>query len=402
MNNTINKFLLGGDKFMPEMHLRQPGFTCSACGPFTKHKERIKKFEQTGDTRYIYRNELDKACFQHDAAYADNKDLLNRTRADKILRYKAYGIANNPQYDGYQRGLASMVYKFFDTKASSPDRKTVGSGVNENIKLANELHKPIIRKFNKRKVYSTFKDNIWGADLANMQLLSKFNKGIKYLLCVIDLFSKYAFVVPLKYKKGISTVNAFQSILNKSKGKPNKIWVGKGSEFYNASFKKWLQDNDIVMYSTNNQGKSVVAERFIRTLKSKIYKYMTSISKNVYIDKLNAIVNKYNNTYHTTIKMKPIDVKDNTYINTNKEINYKDPKFKVGDYVRISNYKNIFAKEYMPNWSEQVFVADKIKNTVPWTCVINELNGEEITGTFYENELQKTNQKEFRIEKVIK
>ena len=391
MNNTINKFLLAGDKFMPEMHLRQPGFTYSACGPFTKHKERIKKFEQTGDTQYIYRNELDKACFQHDAAYTNNKDLLNRTRADKILRYKAYGVANNPQYDGYQRGLASMVYKFFDTKASSSDRKTVGSGttkssslerVNENIKLANELHKPIIRKFNKRKVYSSFRDNIWGADLADMQLLSKFNKGIKYLLCVIDSFSKYAFVVPLKDKKGISIVNAFQSVLNKSKRKPNKIWVDKGSEFYNASFKKWLQDNDIVMYSTNNEGKSVVVEKFIRTLKSKIYKYMTSISENVYIDKLNAIVNKYNNTYHTTIKMKSVDVKDNTYINTNKEINYKDPKFKVGDYVRISKYKNIFAKGYMPNWSEEVFVVDKIKNTVTWTYVINDLNGEEITGTF--------------------
>ena len=182
-----------------------------------------------------------------------------------------------------------------------------------------------------------------------MQLLSKSNKGIKYLLRVIDLFCKYAFVVPLKDKKGISIVNAFQSVLNESKRKPNKTWVDKGSEFYNASFKKWLQDNDIVMYSTNNEGKSVVAERFISTLKSKIYKYMTSISKNVYIDKLNAIVNKYNNTYQTTIKMKPIDVKDNTYINTNKEINYKDPKFKFGDYVRISNYKNIFAKGYMPN-----------------------------------------------------
>ena len=129
---------------------------------------------------------------------------------------------------------------------------------------------------------------------------------------------------------------------------------------------------------------------------------MTSISKNVYIDKLNAIVNKYNNIYHSKIKMKPIDVKDNTYINTNKEINYKDPKFKVGDYVRISKYKNIFAKGYMPNWSEEVFVVDKIKNTVPWIYVINDLNGEEITGTFYENKLQKTNQKEFRIEKVIK
>ena len=115
------------------------------------------------------------------------------------------------------------------------------------------------------------------------------------------------------------------------------------------------------MYSTNNEGKSVVAERFIRTLKSKIYKYRTSISKNVYINKLNAIVNKCNNTYHTTIKMKPIDVKDNTYINTNKEINYKYPKFKVGDYVRISKYKNIFAKGYMPNWSEKVFVVDKTK-----------------------------------------
>ena len=280
-----------------------------------------------------------------------------------------------------------MVYNFFDTKASSPDRKTVGSGINENIKLANELHKLIIRKFNKRKVYSSLKDNIWGADLADMQLWSKFNKWIKYLLCLIDLFSKYAFVVPLKDKKGTGIVNAFQRILIKSKRKPNKKWVDKGSKFYNASFKKWLQDNDIVMYSTNNEGKSVVAERFIRTLKSKIYKYMTSVSKNVYIDKLNAIVNKYNNTYHTTIKMKPIDVKDSTYINTNKEINYKDPKFKVDDYVRISNYKNIFAKGYMPNWSEEVFVVNKIKNTVPWTYVINDLHGEEITGTFYENEL---------------
>ena len=157
------------------------------------------------------------------------------------------------------------------------------------------------------------------------------------------------------------------------------------------------------MYSTHNEGKSVVAERFIRTLKSNIYKYMTSISKNVnvYIDKLDNIVDEYNNTYHATIKMKPIDVKDNTYINTSKEIN-KDPKFKVGDRVRISKYKNIFAKEYMPNWSEEVFVIKKVKNTIPWTYVINDLNGEEIIGTFYEKELQKTSQEEFRIEKVVR
>ena len=156
------------------------------------------------------------------------------------------------------------------------------------------------------------------------------------------------------------------------------------------------------MYSTHNEGKPVVAERFIRALKSKIYKYMTSISKNVYIDKLDDIVDGYNNTYHTTIKMKCIDVKDNTYINTSKEINNKDPKFKVGDHIRISKYKNIFATGYMPNWSEEVFVIKKVKNAVPWTYVINDLNGEEIIGTFYGKELQKTNEEEFRIVKGIR
>ena len=362
MNKAINKLLLAGDKFMPEIHLRQPQFTYSACGPFIKHEQRIQKFRETGDTNYIYKNELDKACFVHDAAYSDSKDLTKRTVGDKILKNKAFDIAKDPKYDGYQRGLASMVYKFFDSKVASPDKKSVGSGAKrvntkitpQNEQLAEELHKPIIRKFKKRKVYSTFKDNIWGVDLADMQLLSKYNKGIRFLLCIIDIFSKYAWVVPLKDKKGISIVNAFQMILKQSNRKPNKIWVDKGSEFYNAYFKKWLRDNDIVMYSTHNEGKSVVAERFIRTLKSKIYKYMTSISKNVYIDKLDDIVDKYNNTYHTTIKMKPADVKDNTYINDDKESNNKDPKFKVGDHVRIRKYKNSFAKGYMPNWSEEV------------------------------------------------
>ena len=201
MNDIINKFLLTGDRFMPEMHLKQPGFTYSACGPFTKHKARIKKFEETGDTRYIYKNDLDKACFQHDSAYADSKDLASRTRSDKVLRDKAFNIVSNPKYDGYQRGLASMAYKYFDKKSSGG-----------NLELANELHKPIIRKFNKRKVYSLYKDNIWGVDLADMRLLSRYNGGMKYLLCAIDLFSKYAFVVSLKDKKGASIVDAFQII----------------------------------------------------------------------------------------------------------------------------------------------------------------------------------------------
>ena len=234
-----------------------------------------------------------------------------------------------------------------------------------------------------------------------MQLISKINRGFRFLLCVIDIFSKYAWVVPLKDEKGVSIVNALKKILKKSDRKPNKIWVDKGSEFNNNSFKKWLKDNDIEMYSTHNEGKSVIAERFIRTLKSKIYKYMTLVSKNVYIDKLDDIVNEYNNTYHRTIKLKPVDVKDNTYVDFEKEVNDKDPKSKVGDYVRISKYKNIFAKGYLPNWSEEVFVISKFNNTVPWTYAINDLNGAEIIGTVYKKELQKTNQKEFRIEKVI-
>ena len=155
------------------------------------------------------------------------------------------------------------------------------------------------------------------------------------------------------------------------------------------------------MYSIHNEGKSVVAKRFIRTSKTKTYKYMTLVSQNVYNDKLDDIVGEYNNnTYHRTINMKPFDVDENTYIYFKKEVNDKDPK--VGDHVGISNYKNIFSKGYTPTWSEEVFVVSKIKNTVPWTYVINNLNGEETIRTFYEKELQKTNQQEFGIEKVIK
>ena len=166
-------------------------------------------------------------------------------------------------------------------------------------------------------------------------------------MCVIDILSKYAWFVPLKDKKVL------------------------------------------VLLKIHNEGKSVVAERVIRTLKTKIYKYMTAISKNVYIDKLDNIVNEYNNTYHRTINMKPVDVKDNTYIDFKKEVNDKDPKFKVGDHVRISKYKNIFAKRYTTNWSEEVFVIKKVKNKVPWTYVIDNLDGEEIIGTFYEKRTTK-------------
>ena len=205
-----------------------------------------------------------------------------------------------------------MVYKFFDKKSTAEPSslERTGSGFKKlkntakpsSSILADERHKPIIRKLNKRKVYSQFKDNIWGVDLADMQSLI-FNLIISFnLLCAIDLYSKYAFVIPLKNKKGISIVNAFNKIIKQSNRKPNKIWVDQGGEFYNNVFEKWLSDNGINMYSTYNEGKSVVAERFIRTLKNKLYKHMTATGKNVYYDVLDDVVNKYNNTKHSTIK----------------------------------------------------------------------------------------------------
>ena len=167
-----------------------------------------------------------------------------------------------------------------------------------------------------------------------MQSLSKCNKGIKYLLCAIDLFSKYAWVVPIKDKKGTSIVNAFKKIISEGR-KPNKIWVDQGSEFYNNSFKDFLKINNIEMYSTYNEGKSVVAERFIRTLKNKIFKHMATASKNVYFDVLDNIFDKYNNTVHKSIKMKPIDVTSDSYAECNEDSNLTKPKFKVDDHVII-------------------------------------------------------------------
>ena len=282
-----------------------------------------------------------------------------------------------------------MVYKFFDKKSTGSGFKKLKNAARNSSTLADERHKPIIRKFNKRKVYSQFKDNTWGVDLADMQSLSRKNKGIKYLLCAIDLYSKYAFVIRLKDKKGISIVNAFNKIIKQSNRKPNKIWVDQGGEFYNNVFEKWLSDNDINMYSTYNEGKSVVAERFIRTLKNKLYKHVTATGKNVYYDVLDDVVNKYNNTKHSTIKMKAIDVKNNKRVYID-EHNGKDSKFKVSDRVRISRYKNIFAKGYAPNWSSEIFIVDKINDTVPYTYNLKDLNDEEIISIFYDKELQKT------------
>ena len=208
---------------MPEMHLRQPELTYYTCGSFTKNRERIQfKKKKKKDSLHIYQDELDKARFQHDMVSGDFKDLTRRTAPDKILRDKAFTIAKNPKYEEYQRWLASLIYKFFDKKNSG---SVIKDDNISNKELAEELHKICIKKFKTRKVHSPFTDNIWGADLVDMQLISKFKEGVRFLLSIIDIFSKCTWVIPLKDKRGITITNTVQNIFKKSNRKPNKIWL---------------------------------------------------------------------------------------------------------------------------------------------------------------------------------
>ena len=191
-NSDIIKFLLIGDKGMPELHLWDPKRKkYSACGPFTRHQQRINDFMKDGKLSHIAKNKLDAACFQHDSEYNKYKDSVNRKQSDIILKNKALKIAADPKVNGYQRSLAAMVYKFFNERTKRSGIKS-GNRFPENKQLAEELHKPIIKNFKRRKVYSIFEDNIWGVDLADIQLISKYTKGNRYLLCVINLFSRYA------------------------------------------------------------------------------------------------------------------------------------------------------------------------------------------------------------------
>ena len=224
-----------------------------------------------------------------------------------------------------------------------------------------------------------------------MELIGWLNKEIWFLLCVINVFSKYAWVIPLKDKKSITITKTCQNILVESNCRLKKIWVDKCNEF---TMNQW---NDSFQIITHNGGKSVVTENFNRTLKNKIYKNVTSIWKNAYIDNSDDIVNKYNNTNHRAMKMKPVNVKD-----VNVKSNDKDPRFKVGDGVRIPKYKNIFAKVCNPNCSEEVFIIKKVEDTVSRTYVITDLNGEETIGKFHKKELQKINQTDFRVKKEIR
>ena len=273
--------------------------------------------------------------------------------------------------------------------------------------LAHELHKPITKNFSKRKVISDDIDKVWAADLVEMQKFSKWNKGIKYLLMVIDVFSKCGLIKPLKDKKTESVSKAFNEIFKKNKRKPMMLWTDKGSECISKHFKEFLKKEKIKLYHTENEEKSSVVERWNRTMKNRMWKMFTANNNTIYWDKIDKLVHDDNNTKHSSVKMTPKEAskkenKEKVFVNLYGDLIYwkpKKPKFTIGDKVRISKYKRrIFNKSYTPNWTEEVFIVDKILPTKPVTYEIIDSMGEEIEGSFYEKELQKAKQQTFRIE----
>ena len=276
-------------------------------------------------------------------------------------------------------------------------------------KLADELHKPIKRNFTRRRVIVNGIDEAWCSDIVEMQKFSRWNAGYRYLLMVLDVFSKYGWIVPLKDKKGETVMNAFKTILKEGR-KPKYLWTDKGKEYYNKHVKELLDKNKITLYSTENEEKSSVCERWNRTIKSKMWKQFTVQGNTQYLDMLPKLVKQYNNTKHSSIKMTPTEAskkinEGTVYFNLygDMETSKQKPKFKKGDKVRISKYKrNVFDKGYTPNWSEEIFTVDKIQYTKPITYKLKDLRDEDIEGSFYEPELLKAKQDVFRIDKVIR
>lgn len=281
-------------------------------------------------------------------------------------------------------------------------------GVSNDAKvLAQELHKPARKKFPTRRVITLDIDDLWQADLADMQNIKGKNKNYKYILTVIDTFSKLGHAVPLKSKTASEVAEAFEQIFKKHGNAPKNLQTDQGLEFFNSTFRDLLKKYNVNHYNTYTDKKASIVERWNRTLKTKMWKMFTENNNQNWINILDDIVNEYNNTRHGTIGVKPINVnKQNKHIVFEKlrtsKMSIKKPKFKVGDIVRISKKKSIFEKGYKPNWSEELFIVTLLKNTVPRTYKIKDFAGDELRGTFYEQELQSTKIPDYaRIEKII-
>ena len=287
--------------------------------------------------------------------------------------------------------------------------ETVGTGITWTTPLAEELHRPIRKHFTKRYVFVRNVDDIFGADLIDMQALSKQNKGYKYILMVEDIFSKYGWAVPLKTKTGIAVRDALKQIFKQHV--PKKLWTDAGWEFYNTEVKTLLKKHDITLYSTENEEKCSVVERWNRTIKTKLWKYFTANHTHKYIDVLDALIEKYNNTVNRAIGMTPTEARKpsnhgavfrHLYFKKMAKLGEKKPKFQIGDKVRLGVKKDLFEKSYIINWSDKIYTIKRVFATRPVTYKVEDDKGVEHKGKFYEQDLQKTKVDEFRIQKVLK
>ena len=283
-----------------------------------------------------------------------------------------------------------------------------GAGIKWTNKIADELHRPVRKNFLKRFVFVRNVDDTWGSDLIELQKLSKENSGNRYILTLLDVFSKFGYAVPLKTKTGREVANALKLIFEKNK--PKKLWVDRGREYYNKDVLGLLENNGIEIYSTHDDEKCSVIERWNRTLKTQLWKYFSANGTYKYTDILQALIDKYNTTKHRSIGMTPTDArKPSNYQEVFKNLYFKKvqsrnikPKFKIGDKVRISVKKKKFQKGYTINWSDKIYTISAIKASLPPTYIIQNDKGEKIEGTFYEQELQKSKVDTFRIEKILR
>ena len=368
-------------------------------GPYNPLNEQLDENENPLPRQEPF-NSVDAISMHHDICYRDNNTKNGKQKCDDKMLLELNLLEPKTIRERIDKDL---VRKLISTK------KRLGWGIKWTNQLANELHKPIRRKFKKRLVVAKNVDDIWAADLVEMQPLAKYNNGQKYILMIIDVFSKYGWAVPIKSKTGLAVADALKKVL-KEGASPAMLWTDKGTEFYNKNVATLLHKHNIKLYSTENEEKASVVERWNRTIKTNMWKYFSANNTKRYIDILQKLIDKYNNTKHSSIGMKPTvarepssyqHVFENLYAKNTKE-RRKEPKFHLGDKVRIMKKKKHFEKGFTPNWTEEIFTINKVKSTKPPTYIIQDLNGETIKGSFYEAELQKTNQDTFRIDKIVK
>ena len=369
-------------------------------GPYNPLKEQLDANNNPLPGQEPY-NAVDAISLKHDICYRDNK---NKHLCDDKMLQDLEELDPKDLRERLDRG-------FVKTVIATKRKMGWGIDVPETIKwtseLANELHKTIRHKFPTRRVFAKKANDIWAADLIEMIPYSRQNKGYKYLLTVIDIFSKYGWIIPLKRKSGVEVTDAFKKLFKERI--PERIWVDNGREFYNQNLKKLLKKENIIRYSTHNELKSCIVERWNRTIKTDMWKYFTANYTYKYIDILPALVEKYNNSYHRSIKCTPKEamLRENTAkvfkaLYGDEKILPNPPKFKVNDRVLISKKRKKFDRGFTPNWKDEVFLISKIKPTIPTTYIIRDERGEELGGSFYEPELQLSKVTEYRIEKVLR